>query len=122
MSQRRHKLTRARTRHISRQCRALAGYHTGEHDIVAATRVNSTSEEARVREAIARGVGYLESAQLPSGEIPMDTSPTPDMSDPCVRDPVVFPAALAARALSITPSATRVLARAFDFLVHEMHP
>jgi hypothetical protein len=52
----------------------------------------------------------------------MDTSPTPDMSDQCVRDPVVFPAALAARALSITPSATRVLARAFDFLVHEMHP
>jgi hypothetical protein len=73
-----------------------------------------------VQAAIAKGVAYLESAQLPSGEIPMDTSPTPDMSGECVRDPVVLPAALAARALSITPSATRVLARAFDFLEHEM--
>src|SRR5947207_13705262 len=44
------------------------------------------------------------------------------MSGDCVREPVVFPAALAARALSITPSAARVRSRALDFLLREMEP
>jgi hypothetical protein len=44
------------------------------------------------------------------------------MSGACVREPVVFPAALAARALSITPAAERVRARALDFLLREMQP
>ncbi len=80
------------------------------------------SEPSAIRRALDRGVAYLESAQLPSGEIPIETSPTPDMSGDCVRDPVVFPAALAARALSITSSAARVRSRALDFLVREMEP
>ena len=80
------------------------------------------SEPPAIRRAIERGIAYLESAQLPSGEIPIETSPTPDMSGDCVREPVVFPAALAARAFSITPSAERVRSRALDFLLREMDP
>jgi len=80
------------------------------------------SEPPAIRRAIEKGVAFLESAQLPSGEIPIETSPTPEMSGDCVREPVVFPAALAARALSITPSAERVRSRALDFLLREMDP
>ena len=53
------------------------------------------SELSAIRRAIEMGVAYLESAQLPSGEIPIEVSPTPEMSGACVREPVVFPAALA---------------------------
>ena len=80
------------------------------------------SEPSSIRRAIEKGVAFLESAQLPSGEIPIETSSTPEMSGDCVRDPVVFPAALAARALSITSSAARVRSRALDFLLREMEP
>lgn len=80
------------------------------------------SEPSSIRRAIETGVAFLESAQLPSGEIPIETWPTPEMSGDGVRDPVVFATALAARALSIAPSAARVRARALDFLAHEMEP
>jgi hypothetical protein len=80
------------------------------------------SEPSTIRRAIENGVAYLESAQLPSGEIPIEISPTPEMSVDCVREPVVFPAALAARVLSNTPSAARVHSRALDFLLREMEP
>jgi hypothetical protein len=80
------------------------------------------SELSEIRRAIERGVAYLGSAQLPSGEIPIETSSTPEMNRDCVRAPAVFGAALAARTLSITPSAARVRSRALDFLVREMHP
>jgi hypothetical protein len=80
------------------------------------------SEPSAIRRAIENGVAYLESAQLASGEIPIEISPTAEMSGDCVREPVVFPAALAARALSITPSAARVRSRALDFLLREMEP
>jgi len=78
-----------------------------------------TSTEA-IRGAIERGVAFLESAQLPSGEIPIELSPTMEMLGDCPREPVVFPAAVAARALAITPSAERVRSRALDFLLREM--
>ena len=80
------------------------------------------SEASAIRCSIEKGIAYLESAQLPSGEIPLEISPTPDMSGDCVREPVVFPAALAARTLSITSSAARVRSRALDFLLREMNP
>jgi len=80
------------------------------------------SEPSAIRRAIEKGVAYLESAQLPSGEIPIEISPTPEMTRECVRDPAVFPAALAARTLSITSSAARVRSRALDFLEREMDP
>jgi hypothetical protein len=79
-------------------------------------------EPPEIRRAIERGVAYLESAQLPSGEIPIETSSTPEMNGECVHEPAVFPAALAARALSITPSAECIQSRALDFLLREMDP
>ncbi len=75
-----------------------------------------------IHRAIEEGVAFLESEQLPSGEIPIETSPTPEMSGERVRDPVTFTTALAARALSITPSAARVRSRALDFLSREIEP
>jgi len=80
------------------------------------------TEPTAIRRAIDNGIAYLESAQLPSGEIPIEMSPTPEMTGDRVRDPVVFTTALAARALSITPSAAGVRSRAVDFLVREMEP
>ena len=44
------------------------------------------------------------------------------MTGECVREPCVFPTALAARTLSITATADRVRSRALDFLEREMHP
>jgi len=79
------------------------------------------SDPSAIARALDRALGYLESVQLPSGEIPVDTSPTPAMSGDCVPDSAVFPAALAARALSITPRAERLRSRALDFLVGEMN-
>ena len=80
------------------------------------------SEPSKIQRAIERGVAYLESAQLASGELPIEISLTPDMTGECVREPCVFPTALAARTLSITSAADRVRSRALDFLEREMHP
>jgi len=80
------------------------------------------SELPAIDRAIEKGIAFLESAQLPSGEIPIETAPNPEMSGDRVRDPVTFPAAIAARALSIAPSAARVRSRALDFLMREMEP
>src|SRR5207244_9026000 len=80
------------------------------------------SKSSAIDHAIKKGVAYLESAQLPGGEIPIEISPTPEMNGECVLDSAVFPAALAARALSITPSAERLRSRALDFLLREMNP
>ena len=80
------------------------------------------TEPSKIRRAIERGVAYLESAQLASGELPIEVSLTPDMTGECIREPCVFPTALAARTLSITSAADRVRSRALDFLEREMHP
>src|SRR5438128_11524991 len=80
------------------------------------------SEPSAIRRAIEKGVAYLESVQLPSGEIPIEESSNPEMNGECVLDSAVFPAALAARALSITPSAARLRSRALDFLLRELTP
>jgi hypothetical protein len=80
------------------------------------------SESSAIHRAIERGVAFLESAQLPSGEIPIEISPTAEMSGDCSRQPAVFPAALAARVLSITASAEGVRSRTLDFLQREMNP
>lgn len=80
------------------------------------------SETSEIRRAIEKGVAYLELVQLPSGQIPIDKWPTRELSGNCVPDAAVFPAALAARALSATSSAERVHSRAIDFLLREMEP
>ena len=78
--------------------------------------------DAQARRALARGIAFLEAAQLPSGEIPIDIAMRPDMGGPSHREPAVFPAALAARALAEVPAAARMVGRALDFLEREMHP
>ncbi len=79
-------------------------------------------EPSTIRRSIERGAAFLESAQLPTGEIPIEIADTAEMSGDRVRALAVFPAAVAARALSITPSAARVHSRALDFLLREMSP
>jgi hypothetical protein len=69
---------------------------------------------ASVKEAVARGVGYLRRVQLPSGELPVLASGTPD--------PSVFPTAVMAHSLSFAPAADGVRQRALDFLAAEMQP
>src|SRR5579884_1767552 len=86
------------------------------------TKVLPMSETSEIRSAIEKGVAYLESVQLPSGGIPIDRWPNRELNGNCVPDLAVFPAALAARALSITSSAKRLHSRALDFLLREMEP
>ncbi len=80
------------------------------------------TELSTIRAALDRGVAYLESVQLPSGGIPIDMASNPQMSGDRQPDLAVFPAAVLARALSMTPSAERLHARALDFLRREMNP
>ena len=75
---------------------------------------------AAIRRAIEKGVAFLESVQLPNGEMPIEIASGPEMSGRCDRQPCVFPAAVAARALSVAPAAERVRSRALDFLQREM--
>src|SRR5262249_55903062 len=81
---------------------------------LAAERVGALwmTDRSAIRRAIEKGVPFLESAQLSSGEIPIEISATAEMNGDRSRQPCVFPAALAARVLSITPAADRVRARA----------
>jgi len=78
------------------------------------------SSDAEVARALARGVAFLESTQLPSGEIPVEIAGTEQMDGDRTRDPAVFPTAVAARVLAIVSSAQRVHARALDLLAREM--
>jgi hypothetical protein len=45
------------------------------------------SDPSEIQSAIEKGVAYLESVQRPSGEIPIETSSTPEMIGRCVREP-----------------------------------
>jgi hypothetical protein len=67
-----------------------------------------------VREALARGIAFLERQQQPSGELRVFASDQPD--------PAVFPTAVMAHSLSFAPDASRVRERAVDFLAAEMWP
>ena len=69
----------------------------------------TTTEAAH---ALARAVAFLERAQLPSGELPVQASGRDD--------PSVFPTALAAHALSFAPAASGIRERALSFLAAEM--
>jgi hypothetical protein len=70
--------------------------------------------------AIARGIAYLRSAQLPSGEFPVYATTDPTMAERCELDPSIFPTALAARCLSRCAGAAPLVERAHDFLLREM--
>jgi hypothetical protein len=85
--------------------------------------LNSKAVEiSTVRRAFDRGIKFLEVAQLPNGEIPIQTAPNRDMTGAGEREPVVFCAALAARALARVPAARDVRTRALRFLMSEMEP
>ncbi|HEX2763395.1 MAG TPA: hypothetical protein VHM92_06055 [Allosphingosinicella sp.] len=76
---------------------------------------------AAVRAAIAAGLHFLQSVQLPSGEIPVSRTTDPAMRSGLVADPSVFPTALAAHCLAFAgDGAHPVLARAHAFLLGEM--
>jgi SAM-dependent methyltransferase len=64
--------------------------------------------------ALARGIAFLERHQLPTGELRVFASSTPD--------PAVFPTAVMAHSLSFAPAAAVVRERALDFLCAEMQP
>lgn len=76
--------------------------------------LDAMSSRRDVERAVARGIAFLERAQLPTGELPVLASGKPD--------PSVFPTALAAHALSFAPGAAGVRHRALDFLLREMDP
>lgn len=75
---------------------------------------------AAERDAIARGLAFLERRQLPSGAFPVVCTTDPAMERGCVEDPSLFPTALIAHALSFSPEAAAMRARAEDFLLGEM--
>lgn len=72
-----------------------------------------------VEAALARAVGFLETVQLPTGELPVLTTTDPAMRCNAVVDPSVFPSALAAHCLSAWPAAHRIRDRICDFLTAE---
>jgi len=66
-------------------------------------------------------VAYLESSQLPSGELPIYASTDPTLATGAAIDPSIFPNALAAWSLAFWPGAHSVRERICDFLGAEMH-
>lgn len=76
--------------------------------------------ERRVRDALSRGAAFLESVQLPSGELPVLVSTDPALAENCVPDASIFPTALAACSLACCREAEAVRMRALAFLEAEM--
>jgi hypothetical protein len=72
-----------------------------------------------VEAAVARAIAFLESVQLPSGELPVYASNDPTMAGQGEIDPSVFPTALAAHSLSFSPDAAPIRERALAFLAGE---
>lgn len=72
------------------------------------------SSQSEIAEALERAVTFLESRQLPSGELPVLAAGKADAS--------IFPTALAAYSLSFLPRASNVRDRALEFLLAEMGP
>ena len=86
-------------------------------------RTRSTSGVgADILEAVERAVGFLDTCQLSSGELPIYASTDPTLETGAKIDPSIFPNALAAWSLSFWPPAHPVRDRICDFLVAEMDP
>lgn len=79
-------------------------------------------EQAAAEAALGRALGFLESVQLPSGEIPVEASNDPAMAGAGTADPSVFPTALAAHCLSFRAEAAPIRRKALAFLAAEMDP
>ena len=77
--------------------------------------------ERRAEAALRSALGFLESVQRPSGEIPVDATSDPRMRERLVPDPSVFPTALAVHSLGFAGEAARhIVAPACRFLLGEM--
>lgn len=77
--------------------------------------------QERAAAAMAAALSYIEEAQLPSGEIPVEVTTDPAMRTGRVPDPSIFPTALALHSLSFAGEAARpIVERAADFLLGEM--
>ena len=75
----------------------------------------------RASTALEAALRFVESVQLPTGEIPVDASTDPAMRERRVPDPSVFPTALAVQSLSFAGEAARHLVEpACRFLLREM--
>ena len=75
----------------------------------------------KVAAAIEAALEFLRSEQCSGGEIPVDTTTDPEMRERLVRDPSVFPTALAVYSLSFAGEAARdIVDRACCFLLDEM--
>lgn len=70
-----------------------------------------------VRAGLARGLAFLEAAQLANGEFRVFTSLRRDMADEGTPDPSVFPTAMIAHCLSYAGEADATRGRALDFLL-----
>jgi hypothetical protein len=75
----------------------------------------------RIKAALDEALRFLETSQLPSGELPIYAFAGGDPSRASL-DPAIFPSALAALCLSFWPPAQRLRARICDFLIKEMDP
>lgn len=75
-----------------------------------------------VRVAVARGLAFLESVQLPSGEFPVFASTDPSLVEGCALDSSVFPTALVVHSLASCRQAAPLRQRAAIFLAAEMDP
>lgn len=92
----------------------------GESSAGGRTGRAGSDRAASVREAVRRGVAFLESAQRASGELPVFASTDPSLTEGCVPDPSVFPTALAAHSLGYCREAGALRRRALAFLDAEM--
>lgn len=81
------------------------------------TGLSTGSDRDDVRMALARGLAFLDGAQLASGEFRVVTSLRRDMAGDCEVDPSIFPTALVAYCLSFARGAEAMRDRALAFLL-----
>jgi len=80
------------------------------------------SEDRAAAAAIAAGLRYLSSVQAESGELPVFSAYSLDMTDRRHLDPCFFGTALVAAALGDCPEASRICARACAFIEAQRRP
>lgn len=77
---------------------------------------------ARAEHALKQAIGFLDAAQLPSGEFAVVTSLQPDMAGQGTPDPSIFPTALMVHSLSIAAGTEALRERAIGFLLGQRDP
>jgi len=93
---------------------------TGDGRVAKPLRVTAIStgpDRDDVRRALARGLAFMEGAQLDNGEFRVVTSLRRDMAGDCEADPSIFPTALVTHCLSFAPGTEAMCDRARAFLL-----